>query len=319
MEDDRDGQEGLRNNHLRKHSLGQPRTGGPAAPGRGSSAADPAPTPSTSPHLSPSPYPLPTPPLSPPPLYLHPSPLPLLPRSPSLLPSPPPPPLLSLLPPPSSFPPSSPSSLPFPPPSLPPPPPPPLTPPLPPAPLPPPPPTLPPPLPPPPSPPPPYADPRSHRALCCRHAVNASEVANFNFRSVREARQAEWSRIDACRVTGDQIRRQMANARAGPKPCPEQPAATNTPPMLSTGEITGTASGVQSIYPPQEDTMPASATVGNRAFIRVMMVANIRLSGAGSRTRMRSKGLACRDASDGVSPGPRRTSGLCRSRRPSAV
>src|SRR5437762_1455975 len=108
-------------------------------------------------------------------------------------------------------------------------------------------------------------DPQSVSALCFRYAANLHQIAPtsiFDLSVKRDRRNGVESTLAAPPATRSAARWPMPGP--APKPCPEQPAATNTPPMLPTGEITGIASGVESTYPPQEDTMPASATAGNR-------------------------------------------------------
>jgi hypothetical protein len=70
-------------------------------------------------------------------------------------------------------------------------------------------------------------------------------------RAVGEAREAEWGRIDQSRVAGDHIGDELAGPGADAKAVAGKAVAMKKPGMRSTGEITGIASGITSIIPPQ--------------------------------------------------------------------
>jgi len=75
-----------------------------------------------------------------------------------------------------------------------------------------------------------------------------------------------------------------------PKPCPEKPLARKKPGTLSTGPITGTASGVTSMRPDQLCWMRAPAKAGNALMTLSRPFWLKRSTGTGSSTRTRSNG-----------------------------
>src|SRR4029077_5536657 len=86
-----------------------------------------------------------------------------------------------------------------------------------------------------------------------------------------------------------------------PKPWPLKPVARKKPGMISTGEITGMVSGVQSIVPPQASATAMSFNAGFDLISAASATLTSDMSGAGSRTRSVSNG----DGLQEIQLGPR--------------
>src|ERR1051325_6986742 len=77
-----------------------------------------------------------------------------------------------------------------------------------------------------------------------------------------------------------------------PKPCPENPVAMKKPGILSTAEMTGIASGITSIMPPQLCATATFLKAGKLSAMLARARSSTNGSASGSSTRTLSKGDA---------------------------